>query len=100
MLFAIDIGNTNLTIGLYDEQKLIFLARLATDTRRTAEQYALELNQIAALDKKSMSSVTGAIISSVVPELTGVLKRAVFLLTGIIPSVLGPGLKSGLNIKI
>ncbi len=100
LLFAIDIGNTNLTIGLYDEQKLIFLARLATDTRRTAEQYALELNQIAALDKKSMSAVTGAIISSVVPELTGVLKRAVFLLTGIVPAVLGPGLKSGLNIKI
>ena len=49
MLFAIDIGNTNLTIGLYDEQKLIFLARLATDTRRTAEQYALELNQIAEI---------------------------------------------------
>ncbi|MBQ7688023.1 MAG: type III pantothenate kinase [Clostridia bacterium] len=100
MLLAVDIGNTNLTVGLYDGEKLTFLSRLATDTRRTAEQYAAELNQIAALEKKSMTSVQGAIIGSVVPELTGVIKRAIFFLTGCVAKVLGPGLKSGLNIRI
>lgn len=100
MLLAIDIGNTNLTIGLYDKDKLIFLARLATDAKRTAEQYAVEISQTAALEKKSMSSVSGAIISSVVPELTAEIKRAVFILTGSVPKVLGPGLKNGLNIRI
>lgn len=100
MLLAIDVGNTNLTIGLFDNEKLTFLARLATDAKRTAEQYAVEISQTAELEKKSMKDVNGAIISSVVPELTSEIKRAVFILTGIIPKVLGPGLKNGLNIKI
>ena len=50
MLLAVDIGNTNVTIGLYDDTELVFLTRLATDTRRTSAQYASELNQIAALE--------------------------------------------------
>lgn len=100
MLLAIDIGNTNLTIGLFENDKLTFLARLATDAKRTAEQYAVEISQTAALEKKSISTVDGAIISSVVPELTSEIKRAVFILSGVVPKVLGPGLKNGLNIKI
>lgn len=100
MLLTADIGNTNLTIGLYDSEKLTFLARLATDRDRTSEQYAVEISQIMALEKKSVSDIDGAIISSVVPELTGAIKRAVFILTGVVPRILGPGLKSGLNIKI
>ena len=100
MLLAIDIGNTNLTIGIYEGEKLTFLSRLNTDIRRTAEQYAIELEQCARLEKKDITEVSGAIISSVVPGLTGEIKRAVFILTGVIPTVLGPGVKSGLNIKI
>ncbi|MBQ6420740.1 MAG: type III pantothenate kinase [Clostridia bacterium] len=100
MLLTVDIGNTNITLGLFDNEKLTFLARLATDTRRTAEQYAAEISQIAALEKKSMKQVGGAIISSVVPELTAVLKKSIFQLSGSIAMVLGPGVKSGLNIKI
>lgn len=100
LLLAIDIGNTNLTIGLFDKNRLTFLARLATDAKRTAEQYAVELDQTAILEKKSMRDVDGAIISSVVPELTAEIKRAVFILTGITPKVLGPELENGLEIKI
>ena len=100
MLLAVDIGNTNVTIGLYDDTELIFLTRLATDTRRTSAQYASELNQIAALERISLSCVTGAIVSSVVPELTDVIVQAIHMLTGTCAKVLGPGLKSGLNIKI
>lgn len=100
MLLATDIGNTNLTIGLYDNEKKIFISRLATDKSRTAEQYALELSGIAQLNKTSLKTVDGAIISSVVPELTEVIKNAILLLTGVRAKVLGPGLKSGLNIKI
>lgn len=100
MLLAVDIGNTNLTIGLYDGSKLIFLSRLATDSRRTAEQYALELSGIARLENVSFEDTDGAIISSVVPELTDAVKKAVYILTGINAKILGPGLKNGLNIKI
>ncbi len=100
MLLAIDIGNTNLTVGLYDNEELAFLARLATDKKRTAEQYAVELSQIAVLKGYPLSEIYGSIISSVVPELTAVIKKAVKILTGISAKVVGPGLKSGLNIKI
>lgn len=100
MLLTIDIGNTNVTVGVYKEKELVFLTRLATDTRRTGAQYALELNQIASLSGLSMQKVTGAIISSVVPELTDVLCQAVHMLCGKQAKVLGPGLKNGLNIKI
>lgn len=100
MLLTIDIGNTNVTIGLFDEKKLKFVLRLSTDTKRTAEQYALEIKAIAELNGEDMKNIDGAIISSVVPELTSALKRAVKMLTGTSAMVLGPGIKSGLNIKI
>lgn len=100
MLLTVDIGNTNITIGLYDGGSLEFLIRLASDSKRTAEQYAVEISSVALLEKASLDKVTGAIISSVVPELTGVIKNAIKILTGINAKVLGPGLKSGLNIKI
>lgn len=100
MLLTVDIGNTNVTIGIYNKENLVFLTRLATDSRRTPAQYALELNQIAALEDISMNCVTGAIVSSVVPELTDVIEQAIRMLTGLNAKVLGPGLKNGLNIKI
>ena len=100
MLLAVDIGNTNVTVGLYREEELIFLTRLATDTRRMPAQYALELNGIAALEGISLAQVTGAIVSSVVPELTDRIEKAIRMLTGQNAKVLGPGLKNGLNIKI
>lgn len=100
MILATDIGNTNLTIGLYDNDEKVFIARLATDKSRTAEQYALELKAVAGLKNASLEEVDGAIISSVVPELTDVIRSAVKMLTGVKAKVLGPGLKNGLNIKI
>ncbi len=100
MLLTIDAGNTNTTIGFYDGKELVCTARLSTDTRRTAEQYAAELSAVATLKKASLDGVTGAIISSVVPELTATLKKAVSIVCGVNAKVLGPGLKNGLNIKI
>lgn len=100
MLLAVDIGNTNLTIGLYDNKKIVFIARLATDTKRTEEQYALELRSVASLRRASLDEVDGAVISSVVPELTESVRGAIRILTGVNAKVLGPGLKNGLNIKI
>ena len=100
MVLTIDIGNTNVTVGVYENDALSFVTRLATDTRRMPAQYALELDQISALYGKRIREADGAIISSVVPELTDVLRQAVYTLTGRQAKILGPGLKSGLNIKI
>ena len=100
MLSVYDIGNTNINIGLFEGKNLVFTTKLATDRIRTAEQYALEINSLLGIGSLSVKSIDGAIISSVVPELTGIISDAVRLLTGISAMVLGPGLKNGLNIKI
>lgn len=100
MLLAVDIGNTNITIGLYDENNLLFVSRLATERVRTPDQYAAELSSIFNIHSVNTNDFQGAIICSVVPELTNVIKEAINFITGKTPLVLGPGVKTGLNIKI
>lgn len=100
MLLAVDIGNTNILFGLFDKDNLIFKARISTDRKITAEQYALAVQGIVKLKNAELESVTGAIISSVVPELTANVKEAIRILTGVDSLVLGPGVRSGLPIKI
>lgn len=100
MLLTIDVGNTNTTIGFYDGKELVFTARLSTDSKRTADQYAAELRSVAALGNVPLTAVDGSIISSVVPDITATLKKAVTIACGVNSRVLGPGLKSGLNIRI
>ena len=100
MLLAIDIGNTNITIGGFDNDELAFTARIATDNKLTADQYAVQLDAILSLNKCSAESFDGAIISSVVPALTSAFCNAVTRIVGVEPLVVGPGLKTGLNILI
>ena len=100
MLLAVDIGNTNITIGLYKNDKLIFVSRLATERKRMPDQYAAELSAIFSLHSIDTAEFSGAIISSVVPELTGTIKAAVGFITKQTPIIIGPGVKTGLNIKI
>lgn len=100
MLLTIDIGNTNITLGVYDGGRLTMLSRLATDHRRTEDQYALELRDILDINGGSASSIDGAIICSVVPAVGALVEQAVEKLCGVTPLVLGPGVKTGLHIKI
>ena len=100
MILAIDIGNTNITLGGYAEDKIQFISRLATDARRTADQYAVEIYDLVRLAGYSVSNVEGCIISSVVPLVASAFAKAVEKLTGISPVQVGPGVKTGVNIKI
>lgn len=100
MILAVDIGNTNITIGAYNNDDIAFVSRIATDRRRTADQYAAELSAIFRLYGAESKSFDGGIISSVVPELTGAIRNAIEIITGRTPLILGPGVKTGLNIKI
>ena len=100
MILTIDVGNSNITFGGYEKRKLSFTARMATDRARTSDQYAAELIQILSLYKLPVALVQDGIISSVVPELTGIIAAAVEKICGRRPLVIGPGIKSGLNIKI
>lgn len=98
MLLTVDIGNTNLTIGAYSGEELKFVARLATDRSRTEDQYAIELKSIFDLHGYAFDQFSGCAISSVVPELTGAVAHAAKRITGNDPVVLGPGVKTGINI--
>ena len=99
MLLTIDVGNTNITLGVFEDAKLAFVSRLATERNRTEDQYAVEMKHIFSLYGFSWTDCTKSVIGSVVPELTNVLCRAVERITGTKPMVLSHGLRTGLNIK-
>lgn len=98
MVLTVDIGNTNITIGVFNKNDLLFTARLATDRKRTEDQYAVELLNIFKLRNADISEFSGAIISSVVPELTDVLKAAVASVTDKDPMILRNDIGSGLKV--
>ncbi|MHB8962632.1 MAG: type III pantothenate kinase [Saccharofermentanales bacterium] len=98
MILAIDVGNTNVVMGCLDRDEIRFEARLATNHSKTAEQYAIELKSILELYDFDIDQIDGSIISCVVPPLTNSLRKAVELVTGKTPLVVGPGVKTGLNI--
>ncbi len=100
MILAVDIGNTNITIGIYNNEKLLFVLRAATERAKTPDQYAVELSSMLKIHNADGLDFDGAIICSVVPELTNVIKQAIKTVTGQTALLIGPGVKTGLNIRI
>ena len=101
MLLAIDVGNSNTAVGLFDdEKKLQFLAALDTDSRKTADQICVDLMNLFTLYRYRIEDVTGAILCSVVPPLNFMMEKALTRLLGHAPMVVGPGVKTGLNIRL
>lgn len=98
MLMALDVGNSNITVGVFDGENQICQARLATAEKRTADQYALEIKSILSLKGCETDKIDGVIIGSVVPVIGNALRNAIVTLLGIEPLMLGPGVKTGLNI--
>ena len=85
MLLAIDIGNTNITLGLFDDSILSMTGRIATDTKKTADQYAIEIKDILTLHGQDVSQVEDCIICSVVPIVGSAVSDAVALLCDTVP---------------
>lgn len=100
MLLAIDIGNTNLVIGCFQDSELKFKARIATDTARTSDQYGVEIKNMMEAYGVRVSDIEDCIISSVVPPVFNSVRTGVWKVIGKQPLVLGPGLKTGLNIHM
>ncbi len=100
MLLTIDIGNTNINLGIFNGDELTMSARLATERQKTDDQYAVDLVNIFSVYGIKPADIEGAVISSVVPEITVHIKNAVKRLTGKKVIVLSPGVKTGLNIMI
>ena len=100
MILAGDVGHSNTTVGLFDQTgKLIFRATLETSRSKTRDQCAIDLLGVFQLYGEKMSQVSGGILSCVVPPLTAVFVEAIRRLIGKQPLVVGPGIKTGLNIK-
>ena len=101
MLLAIDVGNSTTSVGLFAEDKtLCFLASLDTDSRKTADQISVDLMNLFTLYRYDYTYVTGAILCSVVPPLNFMMEKALTRLLGKPPMVVGPGVKTGLNIRL
>ncbi len=100
MIIALDAGNTNIVMGVIKENKILFTARFATDKKKTVDEYIIFFKTILELHGVVLGEITGGIISSVVPQLTNILRRAVMSISGISPLTVGAGVKTGLNILI
>lgn len=98
MLLAVDLGNTNVVLGLYEGETLVQTFRVATVRSRTEDEYAVLLQQLFSLRQLSSQAVTAAIIASVVPQLTDVMVSAIRQAVGREPLLVGPGLKTGMPV--
>lgn len=98
MILAVDVGNTNIVLGVIENDELVVTGRLSTDIKQTDEEYAMKLHFFLKLH--GIENIEGSIISSVVPALVSTLKSAIMLVTGTNSIVVGPGIKTGLSIKI
>ena len=98
MILAIDIGNTNIVLGCIDREKTYFIERVSTVRTKTELEYAIDIKNVLDIYHIKRGDVEGAIISSVVPQITNLVRLAAEKILHKEVMVLGPGLKTGLNI--
>ena len=100
MILTIDIGNSNIVIGGVEGNEIRFEARLRTDATKTSDEYCIDLKMLLEVYGITNQDIEGSIIASVVPQVLNSMQTAIKKLTGKSALVVGPGLKTGLNIQI
>ena len=100
MILAIDIGNSNIVAGCCDGERILFVERLTTQHTATELEFAILFKSIFEIHNVDMKKIDGAIISSVVPSITNIVKHSIKKLINKDALIIGPGLKTGLSIKI
>jgi type III pantothenate kinase len=100
MILTVDIGNSNIVIGGVEGENIVFEARLRTEATKTSDQYCVDLKSIMDIYGIRTESIEGGIIASVVPQVLNSFQTAIKKLTGKTCLVVGPGLKTGLNILL
>ena len=93
MVLAIDIGNTHILLGCFEERKVLFTELLTTDKTATELEYASFIKSALEFNGRGVDEIEGVIISSVVPQVTGTIKKAVERFSSVEPIVVGPGVK-------
>lgn len=100
MILAVDIGNSNIIIGCIDDSRIYFEEKISTVKSKTSLEYVIAFKTVLELYGIEGPAIEGSIISSVVPSITSVVKSAVEKIIGKSPLVVGPGIKTGLNLQM
>lgn len=99
LIFVLDVGNTNIVLGVFEGEKLIHHWRMETNRHKSEDEYAMQVKALFEHADLAFSDITGIIISSVVPPIMSALERMCEKYFDLVPLVVGPGIKTGLNIK-
>ena len=100
MILTVDVGNSNIVISSVQDEKIVFEGRIRTDATKTSDEYAMDIKALLDINGIDYRAIEGSIIASVVPQVLNSIQTAIKKLTGKQSLVVGPGLKTGLNIKI
>jgi type III pantothenate kinase len=99
MILVIDVGNTNIVLGVYEGKKLLNHWRMATDKEKTSDEFGMFIVNLFSHEKLDISEVEAIVIASVVPPIMYSLEHAIRKYLKLEPMLVGPGIKTGINIK-
>ena len=99
MLLVIDVGNTNMVLGVYKDTELLDHWRISTDRQRTTDEYGVLIRELFYLNDLRADDINAIIISSVVPPVVPTLERMCQRYFGLSPLLIGPGVKTGRDIR-
>jgi type III pantothenate kinase len=98
LLFTVDIGNTNIVFGIFKDREIINHWRIGTDKDKTSDEYGVLFRNLMEINGIDLESITGAVVSCVVPTLLEVILRTLRFYFKVDPIVVGPGIKTGMPI--
>lgn len=99
MILVIDIGNTNIVLGIYQDKTLLHHWRLSTNRKTTTDEYGVMIHNLLSMAQLSVHDIEGVIISSVVPPIVITMEQLCERYLHQVPLIVGPGIKTGLNIR-
>ena len=100
MILTIEIGNSTITLGGVEGEEIRFECRINTDRVKTSDTYCIDLKTLFEIYSIELASIEGVIIASVVPQVLNSVRTAIRKLLGKEPIVVGPGIKTGLDIRM
>ena len=100
MILVVDVGNTNITYGVFEGKKLVSSFRMTTGTQRTSDEFGLELMALLGINNVEKDQLEGVMIASVVPQVMHALVNAIVKYIGKKPYIVGPGIKTGIKISL
>ena len=98
MLFVVDVGNTNITYGVYDDDRLITTFRMMSKVQHTSDEYGIQIIELLRADNISPDDINGCIVASVVPNVMHSLVNGLVRYLNVEPMIVGAGIKTGIKI--